>query len=271
MGALAPKVLQLTLLSCVSALIGCASQDERGIQSDETLSRVSEIVAITPTDLESLEPPPGTVPHRSLQSSESGGGKSWTPQDEPVVAYLRPVLKSSGKAARLSYAGSCRPNDHPFRVPPIGMQSPPSSEVGVAAVRAIFQDNDNVAVTEDPEGLIRIRIGDVRDEILQTKISRLVLRGRTQYDGTLSTVALDNAPEMRAARERLGMGHPLVHITSDIRGTIPADWTHLPSLISDLTADQILDEIARTFGGIVLYGVCDNPNDIRLVFVDAAL
>jgi hypothetical protein len=45
---------------------------------------------------------------------------------------------------------------------------------------------------------------------------------------------------------------------------------HLPETIQNMTVDQALDVIARTFKGIVIYGECARSNGERSFWIDFA-
>jgi hypothetical protein len=170
------------------------------------------------------------------------------------VKSLQPLLKSAGKVARISYAATCQ-SDDPLRIPKVDMQEPPPSETGSAAVRAMFQNDKTVVVTEEPRGIIRIRIGESQDEILQTRISHLSLNLLDQYNAPFARDALLGNEDMGAAIKRLGLD-PLVFIYGYLAQSPAPGLPHLASSMTDVTADQVLDAIVATFKGIVLYGTC---------------
>jgi hypothetical protein len=50
----------------------------------------------------------------------------------------------------------------------------------------------------------------------------------------------------------------------------PADGLpHLPNVITDATVDQILDIIAKTFRGTILYKTCAPPDQYDIDFANA--
>lgn len=255
--------MRLLHLGCFVLLVCCAEQHP--VAKADLNSLAAAIPVVVPKLI--LEPPLGTVPHASLQTTEGYSDHSWSPSNESIFEYLRPVLKNSRKVARLSYRASCQNADFPHAVPRVLMERPPPGVIGLSAVKAIFQNDSNVVVTEEQDGIIRVRIGEVNDAILQTRISRVTFRGLSQYDGSESLDTLQWTPEMVATRQRLGIGMPPVHII-DMLGRIQPGWVHLPSEVSNATADQVLDQIARTFGGIVMYVACENSSEFNLYFVN---
>jgi hypothetical protein len=80
--------------------------------------------------------------------------------------------------------------------------------------------------------------------------------------------AIDNSPEIRSAMEELHVVTPQ-RIYSMIL-TQPAEGLpHLPAEISNLTMDQALDMIARTWSGVVLYGACRQRGMYEVSFADS--
>lgn len=197
----------------------------------------------------------------------------WNPSQDPFVVALRPVLAAVGKGARISYAGLCQQNDS-VRIPQVSIQPPTPGTAGLVAVREILQNDKNVVATEDTPGIIRITIGDFSKSILQTRISLLTLTPFEQYNGFIAVSAMARTSEMAAALRPLGLRlYPTV-ITGLLRPPpvgLPASVTdptpHLPPSMSDVTVDQVLDTVAATFKGIVLYGACEQSGEIYILFI----
>lgn len=182
---------------------------------------------------------------------------------DAVFDYLLPVIYSSGKAVRLYFQSDCRaatdPSTSAVPFPFIKVRRPSKGNTGLTAVREIFEKDRNVTVIEEPNGIIRIRIGKVRTEILQTKISRLILDPMRQYnpdevfDGILETNEMQTA--MRSLRFK-----SVYHPSSD-RVDANEAYPHLPPALNDMTVEEILDQVAKTWAGlvVVIYGGCAEP------------
>lgn len=190
--------------------------------------------------------------------------------EKALLKILWPVLKSSGKAARIYYPAVCPAGDihqvnYLVAFPHIDAQKPSADTTGLAAVREMFRNNQYASVAENRSGIISIRIGDVADEILKTKISVLRLEPLSQYNDQLAIGAIIGNRQVQDAMHNLGVSTPIRPMNMIV--TEPAEGrVHLPASMSDLTMDQALDEVALTFKGVVLYGTCTRPNAFEITF-----
>lgn len=182
-----------------------------------------------------------------------------------VINYLRPVLASAGRGARLYYAARCSAEKDNlgqprFLFPSVNLEPAPQGVTGIAAVQQIFRDDPNVTVTQSRSGIFRIIIGTVSTAVLQTKIRTLTLDLAAQYT-PLSAVLLTipNAPEVVAAERSLNEERINGFFDIIVAGPAPGA-SHLPRMMHDVTLDEALDSVARTFNGIVVYGVCTQSN-----------
>lgn len=195
--------------------------------------------------------------------------ESRTSDMDAMLMALRPVLQSAGKVARVYYAGVCEGQDRVYVVLPsaVETQAPPSNEVGLAAVRAIFRNKDGVSVSEGADGIIRIVIGQVPMAILDTKIPTITFDPIQQYTEKMAIWAITGSDEVSRAEKRLGtrIAGPVVRNSF---ATEPAEGRpHLPESLTNVTLDQALDTVATTFGGIVMYGACGEPRWYDIYFV----
>jgi hypothetical protein len=147
---------------------------------------------------------------------------------------------------------------------------PPSKEAtGVVGVREIFENDKHVMVSEDRFGMIRITIGKPPSPLLQTRIYSLTLKPHEQYNAQLAISAIENTTEVEFAERKLGFDHSNIVFGGGI--ALPEKGVrlpHLPASMTDLTMDQALDAVARTFRGIVIYETCAQRSGKRLVSLD---
>jgi hypothetical protein len=177
--------------------------------------------------------------------------------EDTVLRYLRRVASSSDTAIRVYYLGACGPSaEDPVPFPFTKVQPPSAGKTGLAAVREIFNNDTNVTVTEDA-GIIRIRIGTVPTDILRTKLSLLNLDSIAQYNPNQAIIAINNTSEMEAATRALGLSS--VGSASSSRTLPSEELPHLPASIKNMTVEQILDLIAKTWDGPVIFGACTVP------------
>lgn len=186
--------------------------------------------------------------------------------DVAISDYVRPILKHVGGAARVYYAGVC-PGQYKLLLPTVNAQPAPQETVGITAVQQVFRDDPRVTVTQDRSGMFRIRLGAVSTALLQTRIDALGLDSIQQYEPLAALVAIRNSTEILAAERRLNLGGPLSRIDF-IAGAPVNGAPHLPAVIQNVTLDEALDSLAKTFKGIVLYGACQQPDGKVLFRID---
>jgi hypothetical protein len=184
-----------------------------------------------------------------------------------IVSYLRPALTMSPSGIRLSYATKCAAGAVIPPIPPVRLRVPPRPSTGYGAVRLIFEGNQNVVVTENIDGIITIKMGSVRGELLHAHIHFLRLRPPAQYDPGSVIAALENTVEMQSAMDSLGL-RPSSAFRIGLLQSPGSGRPHLPPVLKNFTVDQVLDLIAKTFRGIVTYGVCTQGAPRRLFFMN---
>lgn len=185
---------------------------------------------------------------------------------EVAIKYLQLAQVPVGKAVRVYFNGTCDARDHVL-FPKINIQPPVNGETGLGAIRHIFRNDRKVTVTEDRSGMIRIRIGDISAAILNTRLSLLRLSQDARYnpngpDGAIDAVL--GAASVKTAMDRFRvrqMSSFFIIIWQQPMSSLP----HLPSSMKNVTVDQALDSIARTFRGNVMYGECTKPDGSGLI------
>ena len=195
-------------------------------------------------------------------SAQEASREASNRNEDVVLEYLRPVISSSGKAVRIYYRAMCHRTSNstaeaPVPFPLVNVQPPPKDKTGLAAVREIFKNDQNVTVAEEPEGIIRVWIGKVPTAILETKLSVLALDRLEQYNQRMAINAIKDTKKMQAAMRSLA-----VLPVSDLGGLVAEAsqaLPHLPATMQDVTVDQALDVIAKTFHHVVVYGACAEP------------
>ena len=185
-----------------------------------------------------------------------------------VLKYLGPALKDRGGVVRIDCITACAAKSGtPLPFPAVVVQPPSQGTSGLAAVRDIFRNDKTVSVSEDPSGMIRITIGQPKSSILQTKIRSLTLSREAQYNEVLAVDAILGCKEVQVARCELGFEEPLTFTHINV-APFDKHAPHLPGRMKNLTVNQALDQVAKTFGGIVIYEECANTNGKRLFSID---
>jgi hypothetical protein len=202
---------------------------------------------------------------------DTGAYPSPVGQVQEIVRYLRPVLNSVGGAARIYYAADCSPlNDTGLALPMVALQ-PADGFTGVAGVRRVLRDNPNVTVTRDRSGMVRIAIGNVARQLLDSDMPRLELGRDARWRGDFAVDAIRQLASDYAGQQRLpfGIAPSPFRIIDVIGEPVP----QLPAALQNVTFDGALDVVARTFKGVVAYGACVEPsgrNLFAMSFADGA-
>jgi TonB family protein len=177
--------------------------------------------------------------------------------EDVVLDILRPVLTSSGYVGRLYYAGQCAAVDPEFVCFPATEVHQPTGS-GFRAIESIFRGDGGVTVSKESNNIVSIRIGQPSTTVLQTRVPMFKSASLEQYNPSFVIESLLGTPEVTAEMARLRLRVPLWPY--DMGVVQPGKGRpHMPSILSNLTADQILDSVAVTFHGIVVYGICPEP------------
>lgn len=204
----------------------------------------------------------------STQRGQSDGLAAYQRDEANILKYLRPALEASPTiAVRLIYATKCAAGANIPPIPPIRLQEASRPNTGFSAVRMIFQGDDNVAVTEWPKGIVRIRIGDVPEELLRTHTRVFRLQPIEQYNPSLVIGALKNTKEMEGAMVALGL-RPSSVLHMELLTLPQKGAPHFPPVLQDVTANRVLDVLAESFRGVVTYGVCMQGPARRPFFIN---
>jgi hypothetical protein len=190
--------------------------------------------------------------------------------ERAVLKQVVPALRSTNNVGRIYYEASCPPGDleFPLPFPRVDVLPPLTGPTDLDVVRSIFRQTRESWVVEKVGGIIQIRLGKAPNAILRTRIHRLNLNPIAQFNPSEVINAIVNSPEVRSAMEELHVDVPQ-RIYSMIL-TQPAEGLpHLPAEISNVTMDQALDMIARTWSGVVLYGACTRTGMYEVSFADS--
>lgn len=178
----------------------------------------------------------------------------------PLMRSVSPVLASARVAGRVYYRADCKPGvDNPVPMPRLVMQEAEDNASVLESVRRIFRDESRVVATMNSPEILRLRIGAVPDAILRTKLRLLKLTAEEQYNPDDAIGAIYGSKEMIAAARKYGIFQPVMmvdHIIAEPDGIAP----HLPPTMTNVTIDQALDLIAKTFKGVVFYGMCTSTH-----------
>jgi hypothetical protein len=190
--------------------------------------------------------------------------------ERAVLEQVVPALRSTNNVGRIYYEANCPPGDleFPLPFPRVNVLPPVSGATDQDVVRSIFRQTRESWVVRKADEIIQIRLGKAPDAILRTRIHRLYLDPIAQFNPSEVINAIINSPEVRSAMEALHVDVPQ-RIYSMILTPPEEGLPHLPPEISNVTMDQALDMIARTWSGVVLYGACTRTGMYEVSFADS--
>lgn len=181
---------------------------------------------------------------------------------EAAMKYLGPFAFYTHTPVRVYVLENCTHSDlnWTMQFPHVKTKGPSKGAVGVAAVREMFEEDSNVKVTED-NGIIRVRIGNPPAELLRTRLARVSFDREARYDPNQALGTIIGTKEVQAAMQSLQLTAPW-----RLGGTVVVpnkDFYHLPNSISDVTVEQALDVVVRTWDGqiILIYFFCKQSKD----------
>ncbi|MGA2673591.1 MAG: hypothetical protein ABSE99_10230 [Terracidiphilus sp.] len=178
---------------------------------------------------------------------------------QEAIQLLLAALKPEGKSARLDYRGTCDvPDSDVISFPSVKVDSPREAGSSTSKVTEMLRDNRDISVNEDASGIIRIKVAGVSGAILQTRIAQLALDRDEQYDPNAAIRAILNAKDFQSA---VGQLHTRLAMSGGGLENIPKKgMPHLEQSWKDVTVDQALNSVLRTFPGLVEYKECVRPN-----------
>lgn len=205
---------------------------------------------------------------QEFQSERNDARESSERNREALLRHLRPVLKSAGAAGRLYYRGNCWTKlGDGISFPQIELNTNSKKTTGLTAVRDIFTKSKAVTVTQGPSGIIGIRIGDVIDDVLKTKIDVVSFEPVERYNFRRAIMAIQRTREIQSIMYKLGVKEPVTILHEHVIDPAPG-LPHLSASMKNVTMDGALDRVAQTFGGLIIYGECISANGTRLLSVD---
>lgn len=202
-------------------------------------------------------------------------GQAWPSefwdQATTILGHLLPAFEQNPTGVRISFSARCdTANGGAPLIPPIRLRKDSRSSTMLEAARSVFGGDDNVNVSRGELDNVRITIGNAPGALLRTNIARLRLNEIEQYNPIRAIVAIEATKEVQKAAAALHLKPEFAVGVQLIQRPMPGA-PHLPSILQNLTVDQILDIMAARFKGAVLYGVCTEgpqPRQFSLDFLD---
>jgi len=128
-----------------------------------------------------------------------------------------------------------------------------------------LRDDQRASVDQDAAGVIRVRIGDFPPSFFQTKIASVRFDSEERYNEPFAIGVIESTREMRAAKARLRILDSPIPYFGPVQEPM-AGLPHLPAKLRNLTADQAVDIVAKTFDLVIIHQLCTRS---RYYFTDA--
>jgi hypothetical protein len=151
--------------------------------------------------------------------------------------------------------------------PDFKTQAPEPRTTDLAAIRSVFKNSNKISIKRDRLGVVELTFGNVTTSVLQTRINSVALEPLARYNPTMALDAIGETEEVKAAMRKAKLEFPLA-VTDMFVVTPEKGRPHLPAKLDDITVEQVLDLIAKTFKGISTYGVCEGEGNRRLLSMD---
>ncbi len=204
-----------------------------------------------------------------LQSASNDTYELSRRNEDSMLEHLRPALRSAGNAARLYYHVDCQATGgDPLPFPATKSQSPSRDKRGASAIQEVFKNDKNVKVEQETSGLIAIKIGKVSAQILQTKLTSLNLEPMDQYNPTEAIGVIEGTKDFQDAARSLGV-KPVWSYSAPLAQP-SRDGPHLPASFKDVSVQEVLDLVAKTFKGVIIYGECSGGSGSPSIWIDFA-
>ena len=182
--------------------------------------------------------------------------------DYEKLAPLMPVVKMNGVSVWVEYHATC-PSDVLELIPlDLAVHSDRKNTKidALVAVQGLLSEDKGVSVSELRPGIIGIKSDDVWSSILQSKLVDLKLADIDRYnpDGAISAgIKASNASlQVLHARPVLKFG--------GLREEPSKQRPHLNASAKYETLEDLLSDIAQTFGGILVYKECSRSDGTHI-------
>ena len=183
---------------------------------------------------------------------------------DSLLRDLGPMFKAIGAVGRVYVHSECLGgSEDVLFFPRIDVNSEAKGKMGAAAIQDILAKNKDVRVSERQPGVIGIWISDIHNDLLTTRIRMLRLKPRQRYNYQDAIAAILATTEVQTKMREFRMEAMPEFASYPIVAPDPK-LPHLAASMSDLTVDEALDQVARTFTGFVIYKECTDRKSARL-------
>jgi hypothetical protein len=180
----------------------------------------------------------------------------------PLISYV----KASGTSVWIEYHATCAPSGSENM--PLDLAIRGGNEQGrpdpVAAVRELVNGDKGISVSPIRPGLVGLASDDVWSSVFQAKLVGLNLEESDRYNPQLAMWAGIDAADVSLTRLR---ATPVMKFGG--LSELPVKGhPHLKASTRYATLGDLLDDVTRTFGGILVYRECLRSDGTHLFDID---
>jgi hypothetical protein len=189
-------------------------------------------------------------------------------QDQATLWSIAHVLRSGHLSGSLEYRGTCsNDNEYIRRSFPITNTPTSYSAPPLQVLREMFANDQDMQVTQEPDGTIRMVEKAVPQDLLNVKIEHISFdeeqkkKPNSMYFHTLVLDFITGAPEVQAFMKDHSIGREPKMI-NEAMSAHPG----FSGELNNVTLTQVLDYMVKTFRGLWVYKECPgNRENKRIV------
>jgi len=188
--------------------------------------------------------------------------------DSAARSTMTGVMKKAPFSGSLEYWGDCGMDQEAPVLPevrtPAGDGASPSALV---MLREMFENDPKMQVTGDADGTIRIIQSDVPKDLLNVTIRKISFTN--VYDPETGTALIFTGPEVRAFMKAHGIWSYdqayRFHVANLNRQAPVSGLPHISESLENVTVQQALDRLLKTFPGFWIYENCRDEKGGRVI------
>jgi hypothetical protein len=198
---------------------------------------------------------PGTLQFASGQSFRPAFPRS--PTD--VVDFVEEAFFNTHSVGSLVTGGTCNPADATTDVVSDALSHPPAGPFQSIdeALTALSRIDPRVSWTRGPDGMLRVRDGNVADDVLRIRLRSIQFKNRAQPNLAIQDIL--STREVQAYFTKNHIEEGLYARVGDL-GILPGSTKGLPRLSGTLrgvTVGEALDHVAQFFHNLWIYSDCE--------------
>lgn len=180
-----------------------------------------------------------------------------------TVGPITEILRRAKISGSLEYWGSCN-NEHTFPdFPPVTTPSSPPAPP-LQTLRKMFANDEDMQVTQEPGGTIRMVEKTVPQDLLNVKIGHISFNEYPMFVPTYVLWFITHAPDVETFKKNHGI--------RQLGGMINQSSSPVPRVsgeLNNVTLSEALDYMLKTFPGLWVYENCPGSGQNKRVVVFA--